>query len=388
VLPLRSKNPPESLPIATISLIAINLVVFALTVDQTWHIRSGVAHSVGLTGSNITPVTLIGHLFLHENLLHVLGNMWFLYLFGFAVEGRLKATKFLLIYFGAGIAAALIQLAVFGGGSYLVGASGAIMGVLGAALYVFPFGEVQFISGIGPASWQLSTWTMISVSLYYLGMDLLFVFVHGSSSNVAHLAHIAGAVAGFGICAAMRPARDSRTASRAKAMLHELKDRTLLSSSELGAMAVNNPNDTNLILNWMQRNIRDGNVKPDCLGAFLRLLPRIIQKEQAPSVGFVLISLLAIDTPIKSVHLLKVARSLEASDEGAVARRLYESVLRNPKSSSSDIEAALFRTALVYERMNDPKEAASTYRELLDRFPMCPMAEQAKMRLARLPLFR
>ena len=283
--------------------------------------------------------------------------------------------------------AALIHLAVFGGdGSTMVGASGAIMGVLGAALYLFPFGQVQFVAGLGPSRWQLSTWNMISVAVYYLGMDVLFMFLGGT--GVAHLAHIVGAGVGFGICAAFRPPRDSRQASQAKAMLHETKDRSMLSSMELAAMAVNNPHDTNLILSWMQRNIRDGSVHKECLEAFLRLLPRIIQKEQGPSVGFVLISLLAIDTPIKSVHLLKVARSLEASDEGAMARRLYEYVLRNPKSSSEDITAALFRSALVFEGLNDPKQAALTYGELIERFPMSPMAGQAKMRLERLPLYR
>lgn len=389
MLPLRSKNPPESLPIATMVLIGLNLLVFALTVDPSLHIRAEVAQNYALSLGHISPVTLLAHLFLHENLLHVFGNMWFLYLFGFAVEGRLRALKFLLIYLGAGLFASLVQLIFFGGhGVYLLGASGAIMGVLGAALYLFPFGQVQFISGFGPASWQLSNWNMISVAIYYVGMDVLFIFVEGGSSSVAHLAHIAGALAGFGICAAMRPVRDSQRASEAKAMLHEVGDRSMLASSELAAMAVNAPKDTNLILNWMQRNIRDGSVKADCMDAFLSLLPRIIQKEPAPSVGFVLISLLAIDTPIASSHLLKVAHSLEVSDEGAMAKRLYDAVLRDANSSSSDLELALFRTGFIFEKLHEPKEAARSYGELIERFPMSAMAGQAQHRIEQLPFSR
>ncbi len=377
------------MPVATISLLVANLLIFALTVSPLLEIRPEVADAFALSRSNASLVTLITHLFLHQNVLHVLGNMWFLYIFGFAVEGRLRAGRFLAIYFGSGIFASLLQLWIFGGsGAYLAGASGAIMGVLGAALYLFPHGQVQFIWGFGPSRWQMSTWNMMFVAAYYLGLDLLFIFLGGFTSGVAHLAHIAGAAIGFGICYAFRPTRDTRQASEAKAMLTETKELSMLSSSELSAMARVNPNDTGLILAWMQRNIRDGNVRKDCSDAFLRLLPRIIEVEQGPSVGFVLVALLAIDTPIRSVHLLKVARSLEAADEGTMARRLYESVLRNSKSSSADIQAALFRLALIHEGMNQTKEAALTYGELLERYPMSPMAGQARMRLDNLPLYR
>ncbi|HEY3781393.1 MAG TPA: rhomboid family intramembrane serine protease [Fimbriimonadaceae bacterium] len=387
LLPLRSKNPPESFPYATVSLITLNIIVFAATVDNTMHVRQDVVTAAALSAAHFNPLSLLTHMFLHENLLHITGNMWFLYLFGFAVEGRLRSAKFLLIYFASGLAGGLLQMAVSPHGMYGLGASGAIMGVLGAALYLFPYSQVQFFCGIGYAG-RLATWSMIWVAVYFIGMDVLLTLISGTASGVAHLAHIGGAAAGFGVCLLLKAPRDNRQASDAKAIYDQTKDLSRLSSADLAAMAQNNPNDTRLILSWMHRNIRDGQIRQDCSVAFLRLLPSIIQKEQGPPVGFVLISLISIGMPIQNTHVLRVAQSVANVGEVTLALRLYDCVLRNPKSTPPDLEAALFRKALACEQLNNRQQAASTYTQFIQKFPMSPMAPQAKMRLEMLPVRR
>src|SRR4051794_870802 len=133
LLPLRSKNPPERFPIATLGLIGINALVFAFTVDDTLHVRPEVLHSLGLSLYNFNPVSLVAHMFVHADLLHLAGNLWFLYLFGFAAEGRLKTPRFLFVYFASAIVGGTTEVLAFGHfapDSPLVGASGGIMGVL------------------------------------------------------------------------------------------------------------------------------------------------------------------------------------------------------------------------------------------------------------------
>jgi membrane associated rhomboid family serine protease len=387
LLPLRSKNPPESFPFATVSLIAINIIVFSLTVDNTMHVRDVVVKSWALSAGSFNPLALITSMFLHGNLLHIAGNMWFLYLFGFAVEGRLRSAKFLLIYFVSGIAGGLLQMFVSPPQMYGLGASGAIMGILGAALYLFPYSQVKFFCGLGFVG-RLATWSMIWVAVYFIGMDVLFTFISGVASDVAHLAHIGGAVAGFGLCFLLRASRDTRQASDAKAMFDQTKDLSRLSSTDLAAMAQNNPNDTTLILKWMHRNIRDGQVRQDCCSAFLRLLPSIIQREPSAPVGFAMMSLISIGVPIQNTHVLRVAQSVASVGEVTLALRLYDCILRNPSSPAADIEAALFRKALGCEQLNNRQQAASTYQQFIQRFPMSPMAQQAKMRLEMLPVRR
>src|SRR5438105_5951867 len=229
LLPLRSKNPPERFPIGTLCLIGINLLVFALTVDDTLHVRSEVLRTAGISLANFNPFSLIAHLFVHTNLLHLAGNLWFLYLFGFAAEGRLRTPRFLLLYFASGIVGALAEVLVFGQfapNAPLVGASGAIMGVLGAALYLFPHSKVEFFYGLGFGLSRLTTWNMAWVAAYYFGLDFLFA-VFAGRTGVAHLAHLGGAACGFALCALFKVKRDSRQASEAKANYHETKDLSL-----------------------------------------------------------------------------------------------------------------------------------------------------------------
>src|SRR4051812_24437236 len=113
LIPIKSKNPPESLPIATIGLILTNVLVYAFTSDgMTLH--KAALEQYAVSGSHFTFARSFTNLFLHGNLMHLLGNIWFLYLFGFAVEGRLRAPKFLLVYFAAGFGGDLLHQLMLG----------------------------------------------------------------------------------------------------------------------------------------------------------------------------------------------------------------------------------------------------------------------------------
>src|SRR5690349_1013449 len=132
-VPYRCKNPPESFPWATYGLILANPFVYVCTTEYGLVIKESVLLEYGLTYDSMEPGDAFASLFLHANLMHLLGNMWFLHLFGSAVEGRLKWFKFLLVYFAAGFAGDALQLGIFGpmhpdipG----IGASGAIMGLM------------------------------------------------------------------------------------------------------------------------------------------------------------------------------------------------------------------------------------------------------------------
>src|SRR5947209_6003270 len=163
LLPYKSKNPPESFPFATIGLIAINLIVYACTTKDGLSIRREVVEQYAVSGEHFTLLRCFTSMFLHGGVLHILGNMWFLYLFGFAVEGRLRSLKFLIVYMAAGFAGDLLHQALLGSSHperFSLGASGAIMGILGSALYMFPFSKVNFVWSWSYTWWQVVTWDM------------------------------------------------------------------------------------------------------------------------------------------------------------------------------------------------------------------------------------
>lgn len=90
MIPLRSKNPPESTPWVTYGLIVTNVVAFALT-QENLVLKDGIAKEWGASNLNLSPLTMFSSMFLHGNLIHLIGNMLFLWIFGCAVEGRLRS---------------------------------------------------------------------------------------------------------------------------------------------------------------------------------------------------------------------------------------------------------------------------------------------------------
>jgi membrane associated rhomboid family serine protease len=133
------------------------------------------------------PYQLVTHMFTHGNFIHILFNMYALWMFGTALEKVWGPKKFLFFYIICGLAAAVAQL--FLSSSPAVGASGAIMGLLAAFAYLFPNTEFFII----PLPFPIKAKYMVAI---YAGIDL-FGGINKSTDNVAHFAHLGGLVMGF-----------------------------------------------------------------------------------------------------------------------------------------------------------------------------------------------
>ncbi|MFS0697476.1 rhomboid family intramembrane serine protease [Streptomyces nitrosporeus] len=161
--------------------------------------RWGVIPGELLDGSARAALTPLTALFVHGSWLHLLGNLLFLYVFGVMAEIRMGRAGFLLFYLGCGYLATVVHaLAHAGSGQTLVGASGAISGVLGAFLYLFPRARVTslfpflfFLPLRLPARFVLVFWFVL---------QWLAAREAGDGPGVAYLAHVAGFAAGF-LCA-------------------------------------------------------------------------------------------------------------------------------------------------------------------------------------------
>mgnify|MGYP006277476735 CR=1 FL=1 len=147
-------------------------------------------------------LTIFTAMFVHGGLLHIGGNMWFLWIFGDNVEDRMGRGRFLLFYLVTGLAAAAAQIVSDPSSSTpMVGASGAVAGVLGAYLMLYPHGRVltlmwivwfvQFIEL--PAIIVLGMWIVLQVVQALIGQGML------SGGGVAYLAHIGGFLAGMAL---------------------------------------------------------------------------------------------------------------------------------------------------------------------------------------------
>ena len=199
MFPIRDHNPSERTPYVTNGLIFLNVVMFLLTMPWAggqvglWERLAlypvAVTHGQWLWG-------LVTHMFLHAGILHIAGNMLFLWVFGDNLEDQMGGAGFLLFYLACGLAAAGGQiLADPDSGIPMVGASGAIAGVMGGYLLLFPRARVDVIAIIIIIirRFTIPAWVLL---LAWFGIQLV-ASVTGAEDGVAYVAHAAGFVAGI-----------------------------------------------------------------------------------------------------------------------------------------------------------------------------------------------
>ena len=194
-------------PYLNYSLIAINAVVFIWEASVTGFFTNQYATEALFRNYGAIPqsvlsgniASLVTSMFMHGGIAHIIGNMVFLFVFGDNLEDKFGRTKYLLMYIGWGMAAAILHsvyaVSVGGGEVPAVGASGAISGVLGAYLVMFPRAKVFtviiafFITTVRiPAIAYIPFWFILQV---------IFAFI-GEPGGVAYFAHIGGFVVGMG----------------------------------------------------------------------------------------------------------------------------------------------------------------------------------------------
>jgi membrane associated rhomboid family serine protease len=191
----------RTVPVVTYIFIALNVLFFFVELSGGDSFITKWAFVPGRFMSN--PIgespTLLSSMFMHAGWVHLGGNMLYLWIFGDNVEDRFGRFKFIVFYLLCGLAATFAQL-VFSLGSNIpnLGASGAIAGVLGAYILLFPQGKVRVLQGQ----------QVIQVSaLIVIGLWIVLQFFSGIGSitnsadtgGVAYMAHIGGFVAGFGL---------------------------------------------------------------------------------------------------------------------------------------------------------------------------------------------
>jgi membrane associated rhomboid family serine protease len=203
MIPLRSSEPHYSTPTVTLTIIAVNVAVFLYELSlgmSSYSLNRFILH-YGIVPDRFHYSSILTSMFIHGGLLHIAGNMWFLWVFGRGVEDLLGHAKYLFLYFACGIAAAVLFVLVNSNSTApTIGASGAIAGVMGAYLIKFPRAHIVtlvfiviFITTVDiPAFFLLLYWFAIQ---FFSGVGS--VGDSASSGGVAWFAHVGGFVAGM-----------------------------------------------------------------------------------------------------------------------------------------------------------------------------------------------
>ena len=214
MIPLRDANPVRGVPIVNRLLLAVNLAAWIYVVYLTrqpgaldaffdrysfdWLEFTRRIASGDLGFDTVAP--LITHMFLHGGWLHLIGNVLYLWIFGDNVEDRFGSVQYLIFYLLCGIVAAIGQGLIAPGP--MVGASGAIAGVLGAYLLLSPTARISTLVFLGFFITIVELPALIVIGMFIVlqileGVAELRVAGHAAAQQVAYFAHICGFVAGL-----------------------------------------------------------------------------------------------------------------------------------------------------------------------------------------------
>lgn len=228
MFPLRDSTPSHSVPVVNYLVIALNVLVFLYEASLSPNQLNRFIDAVGLVPARFIEhlgpdqiFTIFSSMFMHGGWMHLISNMWALFIFGDNIEDRMGHIRYLIFYLICGIAAGITQVIVGGVHSMvpMVGASGAIAGVLGGYLLLYPHARVTTLLFLGyfsritelPALIYLGFWFL---SQFFTGMFALSrTAEQAAEGGVAFWAHIGGFVAGFILIKLFANREEGRTAA-------------------------------------------------------------------------------------------------------------------------------------------------------------------------------
>jgi membrane associated rhomboid family serine protease len=215
VIPLRDVIPSRTWPGVTVSILALNVAVFLLQASLGDANQRAFLFAFGLVPADVRLAALVTSMFVHAGVFHIAGNMLYLWIFGDNVEDRLGHGRFLAFYFACGACAALAQV-YFSPGSTapMVGASGAIAGVMGGYVVLYPRSRVltlipfPFILLELPAVALLGFWFLVQ---FLSGLGSLATIGAGDTTGgIAFWAHAVGFLTGAALVKLLsRPEREA-----------------------------------------------------------------------------------------------------------------------------------------------------------------------------------
>src|SRR5438309_2180424 len=191
MIPLRDVIPSRTTPYITVTIIVLNGLAWLFELSLPHDTLTAFLTVYGVVPAYFAPATLITSMFLHGSWSHVLGNMWYLWIFGDNVEDRVGHGRFIVFYLLCGIVAALGQVAVDPASTLpTIGASGAIAGVMGAYFVLYPHSRVLTLIPL------IIFWEVIEVPAIFL-LGFWFLMQLFSAGAIAATAHSAGGGVAF-----------------------------------------------------------------------------------------------------------------------------------------------------------------------------------------------
>ncbi|RME61871.1 MAG: rhomboid family intramembrane serine protease [Candidatus Dadabacteria bacterium] len=225
MLPLKDIIPSRTYPFVTVSIIVLNSFFFLIELLVPPPLREPMFYVVGLVPAYFSNFSFLAEypfyvlsiftsMFIHGSFLHLLSNMWMLWIFGDNVEDRLGHFRFFIFYILCGIAAAVVHI-IFNLNSPVptVGASGAIAGVMGAYFVMYPLSRIVVLVPIFIFPFFFELYAFVFILLWFwmqLSQGFISLMLPQGLGGIAWWAHIGGFIAGIFLLEILKPRKEFR----------------------------------------------------------------------------------------------------------------------------------------------------------------------------------
>jgi membrane associated rhomboid family serine protease len=405
LVPVGTDRPRIRPSYLTIALIAVNLLVYLIGLglpEETVAVRTSAGlfrvpieattYHLGLWSGQPTLLGFFTHMFAHVGILHLAGNMLFLWVFGSLIEDAIGWRLLAALYVGGGIMAALAQLAMArlletsGGNVPMVGASGAVAAIMGLFLLRFYKARVKMFWWF---YWFRGTFfvTAVWVLLYWIGKEILEAALDaGEAGGVAHWAHIGGFAVGAAVApflGAVRAAREEFFTDDPETNVEYVRRNEVVASAERALAA--EPGNPYLMLR-LAESCQEAGLYERATTEYGRAARTFAARGLMPQAMETFSRLLdyndaaLLDAP---THL-KLALELEKTGRRARAITAF-ALLAEGRPGVPEAEHALLRLAhLRFHHEHRPDEALRCLERFLQRYPHSPLADQARRGSAQL----
>ena len=359
-IPIASEEPLSKTPRVTYTLLGVNAVVWVvltqLTILSTFFpgrfpTLETIVPWIGHTPSKQLPWTWITYAFVHAGIIHLLGNLLFLWLFGSYLEERLGGFKFLLFFLcgsAVGCAGHDLYLKLTANhaamGVVLVGASGGVSAILGAFLALLPMLRYRFILLYGfLLYWRKEIFTMpaaVYIPLFFI-LDDLIRLRFGSASNVSHAAHVGGFFFGLAVGLVLRYLPKTRRRIQ----------------QEQSAQGEEKRRQADSVYDSFQKALSDGS------GEVALSLVRTAEKRGHP-------------LPLTYEDKLRMCGQLVERGEYFVPKNIYRQLLQGDLTDEQRIEVGLRLSRILLTFEKDLEKCKDLLRKLHRRYRGHPMARE------------
>ncbi len=394
----------QYVPIATYSLIAINILIFYLfetNAPEHFIDNNLIFLPYKPTVVNV-PISQFSSLFLHANQAHLWGNMLFLWAVGTMVERRIGAQLFLVFYLLGGMGGHLLYwltCLITKAPAHSLGASGAIAGIMGVfavrcyfKTMVFPLPILGLLSFILPLSLKVKLNSLIIIGLFFLA-DLsggLGQLQGTNHSNIGHWSHIGGIISGTLLALLFKVNKDAITERHIElgnqAVNNAIGSGTTDKGEEsLRLLLKNDPENSEALL-LLARLKSKFSASEEADKLYQQVIPKLVQTDAEQAMLVYHEYYQKYFKGLDSISMYRLAQLFNHAGDQESAVQCLEQVCQNQATATSILEKSLFQCARLLENLEMYEGAYQYYQRCIENFPQSPLAEKARKGLLQ-PVF-